>query len=385
MIQVGRLWISGFLLLTIRLLSSGSKWRLPLAATLSAPAPQRRPALGLINISNGTRWRNKLVEPAACFVGRYGAPGPCKTIFRAKRHSEFAATGDDGVSGIANIGLFRRVWETVKRFFGAGERADASQLLQVRDRITVPGSRPFSPMTINMAMSDTGAGALAESSPYAQLVQSQPSAVMTHFVDQAPLRVREAVKSTVSSLVGSLYRHCVETTIITTAERLAALIHSMQMTGYMLWNAECRYCLSQQLEQDTPPPPANVTANAERSGAGLELKDQITPPCNKDSLLWYIKNMPDETANALLDNITTDVMEAMQKSADLVVESLTGMALAQRPPISTPMNNGAYPPRVIVQQTGSSCVQLCFWQLALGYCLRQQEAKLELQNALKDS
>ncbi|GFE55355.1 hypothetical protein BaOVIS_027590 [Babesia ovis] len=354
--------------------------------------PRERYVLGHANSHGRHIWNDARVQQAKGFIGTTGPSlsslsNPSSSGFKGTRYSYNLSAGNDGttnneMASTSNHGILKRFWQKVKGFFG-GEQEKDGPVLAEKEKMPIQGIRPLAPLGINMTVSlhapDTDGA--TEGSPYLQLVQSSPSAILTQFADQAPARVREAMKSTVGSLVGSLYRYCVETTMITTADRIASLVHSMQMTGYMLWNAECRYCLSQQLQADTN---TAVATPAERTGAGLQLKDQMTPSNSKDALLSYVRNMPDETANALLDNITTDVMEAMQKSVDLVVDSLTGMAQAQKPP---PManQNGSSVPRVIVQQTGSSCVQLCFWQLALGYCLRQQEAKLELQNALKDS
>ncbi|GIX65809.1 signal peptide-containing protein [Babesia caballi] len=416
MIPLARLWRSGVLLLTVWLLGA-APWP-PLSAALSTLArlPRGGATLGFVSLHGWGRYRE--IPAARYCTSRPPAESsqrqPPTTVHKAilKRSLLAAANGRDMPAAGTNAArpntakpssVLGRLWRTVKRLFGAGECRHDIPLDAGMARFALPagsrvlpsaGLRQFQTLNFLMPLpaADGAQNSAADASPYAHLVHAQPSALMSRFVEQAPLRVREAVKSTVGALVGSFYRYCVETTMITTSDRLVALIHSMQMTGYMLWNAECRYCLSQQLQSepaaaDPPPSPAAVEPPAGGRVAAPQLKAEIVPPYNTDSLLWYIKRLPDETANALLDSMTTGVLDAMQESSDLVVESLTGMALGQSAPPPSPQQPApsGTTPRIILQQTGSSCVQLCFWQLALGYCLRDQEAKLELHHALKSS
>ncbi|GBE62139.1 signal peptide-containing protein, putative [Babesia ovata] len=405
MISNARLWCSGLLLLTVCRLGvePRSRWASALSK-IPRPDLTRLHAPGFLNNTqwHGTNLVSYTGSPLPNVLRQSSVRNKRSTIYRAKRRLDVGATNvvDAPATGTANIpgtnpgSVLGRLWKTVKRIFGGrdarGELPVAPGAVTNRLRaLNVQGMRPAPVFNFQLALpvADGASGAdNSDASPYGPLVNSQPSAVMSMFVERAPLRVREAVKSTVAALVGTFYRYCVETTMITTAERLSALIHSMQMTGYMLWNAECRYCLAQQLQPEPITKESTTSSSPEAAdNAGAQLKDDIIPTYNTDSLLSYIKRLPDDTANSLLENITTGVLDAMQDSTDMVVESLTGMAMAQQPPPQPVQPGGAVVPRIIIQQTGSSCVQLCFWQLALGYCLRDQEAKLELQNALKGS
>lgn len=296
-------------------------------------------------------------------------------------------------------GFLVKLWTRVKRLFSSAVGGATVPVVPGSDGTPVvpqQGLRGYPPLSLPINL---GVGATLEESnatgisAYTQLVRLQPSAVINQFMEKAPQRVKDAARSTVGALVGSFYRYCIETTLITSSDRLSVLIHSMQMTGYMLWNAECRYCLSERLlpesvsKEAVGQKPQNQNehlsqshdASADPKTKNMALvppvRDELVPSYSSDSLLSYIRSMPDKTANSLLDNMSTGVMDAMQESIDMTVESLTGTAA---PTQSVPGHSH----RVIVQQTGSACVQLCLWHVALGYCLRDQEAKLELQNAL---
>ncbi|KAK1441726.1 hypothetical protein BgAZ_500580 [Babesia gibsoni] len=308
-------------------------------------------------------------------------------------HRDDGHIGDD--DDILPGNILRILWNSVKGLFsgladgvGIPLVPDVNKLPAAHGHHIIPLQNLKALQALNMPLAfagvdHTGGNLGPDASPYAQLIRSQPSVVMNKFLEKASQRVRDAAKSTVGALVGSFYRYCIETTMITSSDRLSVLIHSMQMTGYMLWNAECRFCLSQQLvpepssQDDEASAEPDPQTNAKTINVIPQFRDELVQPYGTDSLLNYIKQMPDQTANALLDNMTTGVIDAMQESTEMTVESLTGVAIGQQQP-----GSGGHH-RVIVQQTGTSCVQLCLWHLALGYCLRDQEAKIELQNALK--
>jgi hypothetical protein len=94
----------------------------------------------------------------------------------------------------------------------------------------------------------TTTAALMSSNPYLQVVSKlSPSDLISKFTSTAHPRVQDAVRSTVLGLIGNLPKMAFETTTITTGERLASLMFQLQLTGYMLKNADYRVSLSQSL------------------------------------------------------------------------------------------------------------------------------------------
>ena len=89
---------------------------------------------------------------------------------------------------------------------------------------------------------------IISSNPYLQVVSKlSPSDLISKFTSTAHPRVQDAVRSTVLGLIGTLPKMAFETTTITTGERLASLMFQLQLTGYMLKNADYRLSLSQSL------------------------------------------------------------------------------------------------------------------------------------------
>mmetsp|Transcript_52973 Transcript_52973/g.103620 ORF Transcript_52973/g.103620 Transcript_52973/m.103620 type:complete len:292 (-) Transcript_52973:441-1316(-) len=261
--------------------------------------------------------------------------------------------------------------------------------------------------------------------PYFDIVSRiSPNELIGRFADVAPRHVQEAAKLTIVELIGKLQDFALETTILTTTEKLGSLCFQLQMTGYMLKNAEYRISLAESLQaipvtlpsrNETMKEPVFVSktlASTPVSGKiSLHVKDGSTMEVDAadyvselkhevsalqqmlaeskletenakkgkkadgkggrkkgSDLLQYIRSMPEAQMSALTDNISEDVLEAMKKLANAVVEGQTG-----------PSNSGAG--QAILQQTGTAMVQLCMWQLAVGYNLRE----LEVRNDLRDS
>jgi len=95
---------------------------------------------------------------------------------------------------------------------------------------------------------NTSSSNILASNPYLQVVSKlSPSQLISKFTSTAHPRVQDAVRNTVLGLIGSLPKMTFETTTITTGERLASLMFQLQMTGYMLKNADYRLSLSQSL------------------------------------------------------------------------------------------------------------------------------------------
>ncbi|KAG5542829.1 hypothetical protein RHGRI_015809 [Rhododendron griersonianum] len=71
---------------------------------------------------------------------------------------------------------------------------------------------------------------------------------MELFVKWAPQQVVDAMRQTVTNMIGTLPQFFA-VTVTTVAENLARLMYSVLMTGYMFSNAQCRLELQQSLDQ----------------------------------------------------------------------------------------------------------------------------------------
>ncbi|GKV16199.1 hypothetical protein SLEP1_g26877 [Rubroshorea leprosula] len=76
---------------------------------------------------------------------------------------------------------------------------------------------------------------------------------MELFVKGAPQQVVDAMRQTVTNMIGTLPPQFFAVTVITVAENLAQLMYSVMITGYMFRNAQYRLELQQSLEQAALP------------------------------------------------------------------------------------------------------------------------------------
>ena len=280
--------------------------------------------------------------------------------------------------------------------------------------------------------SQPSAAALAKN-PYMQVVSKlTPSELISKFTASASPRVQDAVRTTVLGLIGSLPKMAFETTTITTGQRLASLMFQLQMTGYMLKNADYRLSLSQSLgvtnaapvtsnllltgttketvdEEDDPLTSGKVKGkikvryvgshlfgtgnnNNNKSSEGVEIevdaaaymselraevsklreelvqKKEAKEEVLRKDLLLYIRTLPAQELRSLTNTMSQDVLVCMK---GLVQAVLAGIG------------DGNIGPDTVTEQSGEAMAQLCMWQLAVGYNLRELEVREEMKKSLQ--
>ncbi|KAL3922902.1 MAG: hypothetical protein SGARI_006346 [Bacillariaceae sp.] len=261
-----------------------------------------------------------------------------------------------------------------------------------------------------------------------------PSEVISKFTATAAPQVQEAVRTTILGLIGSLPKLAFETTSITTGQRLASLMFQLQMTGYMFKNAEYRMSMSQSLgmyneissnllltgstdeddhddddeERDDPllsgkikgklkirygkkgvwTPSKDETAvddgteiEVDAAAYMSELRSEVSKlreelvttkeakeEALRKDLLMYIRTLPAQELKSLTNTMSQDVLVCMK---GLVQAVLAGIG------------DGQIGPETVTEQSGEAMAQLCMWQLAVGYNLRELEVREEMKKNLK--
>ncbi|EEE58121.1 hypothetical protein OsJ_09013 [Oryza sativa Japonica Group] len=89
---------------------------------------------------------------------------------------------------------------------------------------------------------------------------------MELFIKRAPPQVVDAMRQTVTNMIGTLPPQFFAVTVTTVAENLAQLMYSVLMTGYMFRNAQYRLELQQSLEQIALPEPKEENELASSAG-----------------------------------------------------------------------------------------------------------------------
>ncbi|SBT77402.1 conserved Plasmodium protein, unknown function [Plasmodium ovale] len=89
-----------------------------------------------------------------------------------------------------------------------------------------------------------------------------------------------------------------------------------------------------------------------------------------DDLLSYIKSLSDIQLRSLTDNIGTLVLDATKKIVELVIQGMT-------------LNINKNLSNELIYISGSVLTYICFWQLIIGYTLREMEIRDELSDYLR--
>eukprot|EP01040_Poterioochromonas_malhamensis_P009576 gene9575-10396_t len=237
---------------------------------------------------------------------------------------------------------------------------------------------------------------------YYKIVDSlTPPELLMKFAATAPKPVQEAAKTTIMNFLGSLPNYALDAALVTTSVRLANLLYQMQITGYMLKNAEYVMSLTKSLK-GLPKLPPNVRLDLGNASLNpLDAKTEITGEVQvktstgemitvdvqqlttalskeiqalrdelyhlkndreaelKSNLLTYIQALPEKELVKLTEDMSEEVLQTIQLVVATVMQKL-----------------GIDPvgPEMIIQQNIAQLAQLCMWQLITGYKLRELEA-----------
>mmetsp|Transcript_64440 Transcript_64440/g.151790 ORF Transcript_64440/g.151790 Transcript_64440/m.151790 type:complete len:377 (+) Transcript_64440:35-1165(+) len=243
---------------------------------------------------------------------------------------------------------------------------------------------------------------------YIQLVASlTPAETVGQFMDTAPPRVQSAMRETILSLFGSLGdTPAFDASVVTTKRAMGSLFFQMEMTGYLFRNAEYRKSLERSInmallegsasksDDDDKVVQGNITLKSEGDGSEVsvdagryisdlkreveQLRAEMAAMKQKEleadesaSVVQYIQKLSGEEIKKLSENISPEVVEAMQHLVKLVTKSMAGPEL---PPMLSAVLGGAQAD-VVTEVPSNVLAQLCMWQLVVGYNLREIEAR----------
>ncbi|KAK6939236.1 Protein of unknown function DUF760 [Dillenia turbinata] len=224
---------------------------------------------------------------------------------------------------------------------------------------------------------------------------------MELFVKRAPQQVVEAMRQTVTNMIGTLPPQFFAVTVTTVAENLAQLMYSVMMTGYMFKNAQYRLELQQSLEQVALPEMQdkkevpdyapgtqkkvsgevirwNNVSGAEKIDAVkyIELLEAEIEELNRqvgrkssngqNELLEYLKSLEPQNLKELTSSAGGDVVLAM----NTFIKRL--LAVSEPAKMKTS----------ITETSASELAKLLFWLMVVGYSIRNIEVRLDMERVL---
>ncbi|KAL4650358.1 hypothetical protein ACB092_01G082400 [Castanea dentata] len=224
---------------------------------------------------------------------------------------------------------------------------------------------------------------------------------MEMFVKRAPQQVVDAMRQTVTNMIGTLPPQFFAVTVTTVAENLAQLMYSVMMTGYMFKNAQYRLELQQSLEQVAlpdaqdkkdapdyaPGTQKNVSGEVIRwnnvSGAEkidakkyIELLEAEVEELNRqvgrkslngqNELLEYLKSLEPQNLKDLTSSAGEDVVLAM----NTFIKRL--LAVSDPSQMKTSATETSAP----------ELAKLLYWLMVVGYSIRNIEVRFDMERVL---
>lgn len=224
---------------------------------------------------------------------------------------------------------------------------------------------------------------------------------MELFLKKAPQQVVEAMRQTVTNMIGTLPPQFFAVTVTTVAENLAQLMYSVMMTGYMFRNAQSRLELQQSLEQIALPDPEDkkdvpdyapgtqkkVTGEVIRwnEATGPEKMDAVKyiemleaeieeldrqvarrSTNGQNELLDYLKSLEPQNLKELTSSAGEDVIFAMNTFIKRLLS------------VSDP----AKMKTTVTETSAPELANLLYWLMVVGYSIRNIEVRFDMERVL---
>ncbi|KAK2995095.1 hypothetical protein RJ640_020735, partial [Escallonia rubra] len=224
---------------------------------------------------------------------------------------------------------------------------------------------------------------------------------MEMFVKRAPQQVVEAMRHTVTNMIGTLPPQFFAVTVTTVAENLAQLMYSVLMTGYMFRNAQYRLELQQSVEQVALPDTQdkkdapdyapgtqkkvmgevirwNNVSGIEKIDAVkyIELLEAEIEELNRqvgrksvdgqNELLEYLKSLEPQNLQELTSSAGEDVVLAM----NTFIKRLLSVADPGEMKTS------------VTETSASELAKLLYWLMVVGYSIRNIEVRFDMERVL---
>lgn len=237
-----------------------------------------------------------------------------------------------------------------------------------------------------------------------EYVQNVKPEFMELFVKRAPKHVVDAMRQTVTNMIGTLPPQFFAVTVTSVAENLAQLMMSVLMTGYMFRNAQYRLELQQSLEQVALPEPRNKRADDQDYAPGtqknvsgevirwnnisgpekidakkyIELLEAEIEELNRqvgrksaneqNEILEFLKSLEPQNLKELTSTAGEDVAVAM----NAFIKRL--LAVSDTDPKQMKTN--------VTETSATDLAKLLYWLMVVGYSIRNIEVRFDMERVL---
>ncbi|KAI3517987.1 hypothetical protein L1887_06273 [Cichorium endivia] len=226
---------------------------------------------------------------------------------------------------------------------------------------------------------------------------------MELFVKRAPQQVVDAMRQTVTNMIGTLPPQFFAVTVTTVAENLAQLMYSVLMTGYMFRNAQYRLELQQSLEQVAlPDTSSQEQKDAPDYAPGTQKKvtgevirwNKVSGP-EKIDAIKYIElleaeveelNRQVERISANGSNELLDYLKSLepQNLKDLTSSAGEDVVVAMNTFIKRllAVSDPSQMKTSVTETSAPELAKLLYWLMVVGYSIRNIEVRFDMERVL---
>ncbi|XP_019452468.1 PREDICTED: uncharacterized protein LOC109354429 isoform X2 [Lupinus angustifolius] len=252
----------------------------------------------------------------------------------------------------------------------------------------------------------------SKKSVLSELIQEIEPMDVSHIQKDVPPTTADAMKRTISGMLGLLPSDQFNVVIEALWEPLSKLLISSMMTGYTLRNAEYRLCLEKNFdiyEEDLEKPKAENTMldlhevqqdselrDVKRKSAALQMQQFVGE--EKNDLLDYLRSLQPEQVAQLsefssseLKDIIFSVVHGLlatlspkmhSKPSTMSENATVGAANAGNEDCAEVVENSSLHFQPVISLTRDYLARLLFWCMLLGHYLRGLEYRVELMELL---
>ncbi|XP_047324859.1 uncharacterized protein LOC124928660 [Impatiens glandulifera] len=234
-----------------------------------------------------------------------------------------------------------------------------------------------------------------------EYVQNVKPEFMELFVKRAPTQVVDAMRQTVTNMMGTLPPQFFAVTVTTVAENLAQLMYSVLMTGYMFRNAQYRLDLQQSLEHAALPEPQekkdvpDYAPGTQKRLAGQVIRwNNVTGPEEIDAVKYIelLEAEIEELHRQVERKSTNGQNELLEYLKSLQPQNLKELTSSAGEDVVLAMNTFIKrlltvtdPGQMKTSVTETSAAELgklLYWLMVVGYSLRNIEVRFDMERVL---
>ncbi|KAK9946827.1 hypothetical protein M0R45_012270 [Rubus argutus] len=203
---------------------------------------------------------------------------------------------------------------------------------------------------------------------------------MELFVKRAPQQVVDAMRQTVTNMIGTLPPQFFSVTVTTVAENLAQLMYSIMMTGYMFQNAQYRLELQQSLEpvalpegQDKKDAPDYAPGTQKKDVSGEVIRwNNVSGPERIDAKKYI------ELLEAEIEELNNQVGRKSANGQNELLEYLKSLEPQNLKELTNPNQMKSS----VTTTTAPELAKLLYWLMVVGYSLRNIEVRFDMERVL---